>query len=82
MTHLGKRRGTLRKLGLRRLPPKFRTPYNYTYRQIHDNPDGSLYRVTEEFDGSMGRETVLSPSLAKLGLQRLANGKVVPIKKI
>lgn len=85
---MGKRRGRLRALGLRKPSKKFyvNTGFgngHYVYRNPVQLPSGALVRFCESKDGSkLWNEPLQQPSLEKMGLQRDKFGKITLIKKV
>ncbi len=80
---MGKRRGKLRELGLRRVPRKFYVNEgfgngHYVFRNPVQLETGEVVRFCESKDGSnLWHEPLLSPTLAKMGLERTKFGKIV-----
>jgi len=80
---MGRRKGKLRELGLKRVPKKFwvNTGFgtgHYVYRAPVTQSDGSLVRVCEDKYGEMWEVPLKQPSLNDMGLKRNEYGKIVP----
>ena len=80
---MGKRRGKLRELGLKRVPRKFWVNQGfgngyYCFRNPVQLESGEVVRFCESKDGSeIWPEPLISPTLEKMGLKRNEFGKIV-----
>jgi hypothetical protein len=85
---MGKRRGKLRALGMRRVPQKFYVNEgfgngHYCYRTPVTLESGEVVRFCESKDGlELWNEPLKSPTLANMGLQRDKFGKITLTKKV